>query len=168
MAVGAEDILLLDNTLVPQSLSRMKYRCYSTQLLEHRRDIQAEIEGFCTPQRTYNYAFSKIWHVLAYFLAWVFIYHLSGIEKKPHFEFHSWGNGCQCTQPYEGTNLGSPCLLWASQKGGSSLDLLKHLYTVFPRSQQSSLRQYNMRKIRAKYFACLHNMKEFLQVAKSV
>lgn len=60
MAVGAEDILLLDDNFVPQGLSRMGYRCYSTQLLEHRRDTPAEIEGFCTAQRTYNYAFPKI------------------------------------------------------------------------------------------------------------
>lgn len=43
----------------------------------------------------------------------------------------------------------------------SPSDLLKYLYMVFSRSQQSALRQYNTRNTRAKYFACLHKMKEF-------
>lgn len=136
------------------NIDATQHSCWNTGEI-----FKAETEGFCTARRTYNYAFPKILHVSAYFLAWVFIYHLSGIQRKHHFEFHSWRNGCQCMQPYEGTNLGAASLLWGPQKDGSSLDLLKHLYTVFPRSQQSPLRQYNMRKTRAKYFACLHNMK---------
>lgn len=44
--MGAEDILLLGDNLVPQGLSRVEYRCYRAQLLEGRRDTAARSRGF--------------------------------------------------------------------------------------------------------------------------
>lgn len=60
LAVGAEDILLLDDNRVPHGLSRVEYRCYLTQLLNAGETLKPETEGFCTAETAYNHAFPTI------------------------------------------------------------------------------------------------------------